>query len=143
MAVRSSKDLTPRLATSDRHGKGHRGSILLAVLLAGVVLSLVAAALLTAAVGAGRTSRRAGEYGAATALAQAVIAEVRLYPAGDPRLEQGEWDWCPPECPDRVDRVTVSVSRAAGQPEGVRRVTVSVYRTGIPDSVQVVSYVYP
>jgi len=113
------------------------------VLLAGVVLSLVAAAALTALLGSGRATRRAGEFGAAAALAQSVITEMRLYPFGDPRLEPGQWDWCPPDCPERVDRVAVEVSRPAHLPEGVRRVTVSVHRTGFSDPVQVVSYVYP
>lgn len=125
-----------------RSAGGSRGSVLLEVLLAGVVLSLAASALLAALLGAGRSVRRAGEFTAATALAQSVIAEVRLLPSGDPRLEPGEWDWCPPDCPDRADRVRVAVSAADSLPETVRRVTVSVYRKGIDDPVQVVSYVW-
>lgn len=131
-----------RPATS-RVLRGRRGSILLEVLLAGLVLSLAAAAVLTAMLGAGRSTRRAGAYSAAAALGQAVLAEIRLYPAGDRRLEPGEWDWCPPDCPERVDRVAVAVSQPGHLPAGVRRVTVSVYRAGMAEPVQVVSYVYP
>ena len=45
--------------------------------------------------------------------------------------------------PERVDRVAVAVSQPGHLPAGVRRVTVSVYRAGMAEPVQVVSYVYP
>jgi len=117
------------------------GSVLLEVLLAGTILSLVAASLLVALLGADRSARRAGQYTAATALAQSVIAEVRLYGPADPRLEPGTWEWCPPECPDRVDRVLVAVSAQEERPESLRRVAVSVFRAGVDEPVQVISYV--
>jgi hypothetical protein len=111
------------------------------VLLAGVVLSLVGAALFATLLGAERSARRAGQYAAAAALAQSVIEEMRLYGAADPRLEPGRWDWCPPECPDRIDRVLVEVAVQSDLSESLRRVAVSVYRTGLAEPVQVVSYV--
>jgi Tfp pilus assembly protein PilV len=114
---------------------------MLEVLLAGVIFGLVASGLLAALLGANRSARQAGQYAAAAALAQSIIEEMRLLPAGDARLEPGDWDWCPPECPPRITRVTVSVSQPAGLPETLRRVEVLVERTGAELPVQVISYV--
>lgn len=117
------------------------GSIMLEVLLSGVLLSLLAASLFTALLGADRSTRKAGQYTEATALGQSVIEEMRLMPLGDPRLEPGSWDWCPPECPTRIDRAQVEVELPTLPPQTLRRVTVSIFRTGVDEPVQVVSYV--
>lgn len=126
----------PILMLSER-----RGSIMLEILLASVIIGLVAAGLLTALLGANRSARQAGQYAAAAALAQSIIEEMRLLPAGDPRLEPGAWDWCPPECPPRIRQVTVVVGQPAGFPEKLYRVEVLVERTGSELPVQVISYV--
>jgi len=119
------------------------GSILLEVLLVAVVLGLIGAWLFAALLGANRSVGRAGQYTAATALAHSVIEEMRLYAASDPRLEPGLWEWCPPDCPDRIDRVAVEVELPAEAPGGLRRVTVLVFRTGTERPVKVVSHVHP
>jgi len=118
-----------------------RGTILLEVLLAGVILSLIGAALFAALLGANRSVKRAGQYTAATALGQSIIQEMRLYPAADPRLAPGTWEWCPPACPERVERALVEVEIPADLPETLRRITVSIFRTGVDEPVQVISHV--
>lgn len=119
-----------------------RGSALLEVLVAGAVLSLVGTALFLALLGANRSVKGAGQYTAGAALGQTIIEEMRLYPAADPRLATGSWEWCPPDCPERVDRVLVEVESPAGLPDTLRRVTVSVFRSGRAEPVQVISYVH-
>lgn len=120
---------------------GSRGSVLLEALLVGVILSLVATGLLASILGADRSARQAGQYAAASALGESIIEEMRLLPAGDERLEAGEWEWCPPDCPEGIDRAQVAVEAPADLPETARRVTVSLFRTGAERPVQVVSYV--
>ncbi|HEY8346217.1 MAG TPA: hypothetical protein VIL07_02945 [Symbiobacteriaceae bacterium] len=122
---------------------GDRGSVLMEVLVVGTLLSVLAAALLASFLGADRTARRAGGYVSAAAVGQAVIEEVRLIPRGDPRLEDGTWNWCPPACPEGIDEVQVEVKSLPGLPESLRKVTVTVRRTGVTNPVRVISYVRP
>lgn len=121
-----------------------RGSSLVEVLLAGLVLSMVATTLINGALGAVRMTRRAGQMPAAAALARAVTEELRLRPFADPQYaaDGTPRNWCPPGCPPGVAEVAVQVDMPPGFPPGLKRVTVRVYRPGeSAPAARMVSYV--
>lgn len=127
---------------TNRNPAGSRGAVMMEILLVGVVLSLISAALLASLLGAERTTRRAGHYMAAVSLGESIIESLRL----EPDLNAGDFTWCPGQntCPEGIETVQVEAEPVSGNPDDdLMRVTVRIARTGreAQNVVQVVSYV--
>lgn len=119
------------------------GSIVLELLVASFVIGLAATTLLGAMLGSARAATRAGQMTSATAIGQAVIEELRLWRFDQIKADAGLQTWCPPDCPTGFSRVEYLVDIPADAPAGLKRVTVTIYRTGEErPAAQVVSYLH-